>query len=141
MNLFYKFVIGIHMALYKVSRGVIGGSMVNLDVLLLTTTGRISGKPRTTPLGFFREGDDYVLIASNGGSDSHPKWLFNLKNNPNVRIRIKDKEFSAIARQATLEHRNHLWARLLQLSPWYDRYAKRTQRVIPLVLLHPELSG
>ncbi|MEX2160647.1 MAG: nitroreductase family deazaflavin-dependent oxidoreductase [Anaerolineales bacterium] len=141
MNRFYKFVIAVHLVLYKVSRGALGGSLVNLDVLLLTTTGRSSGKPRTTPLCFFREGDDYVLIASNGGSDSHPKWLLNLKDNPSVRVRVKDKEFTATARQATPEHRNHLWARLLQVSPWYDRYAKRTQRVIPLVLLHPALSG
>jgi deazaflavin-dependent oxidoreductase (nitroreductase family) len=141
VNWFFKLVIAVHLALYKVSRGAVGGSMVNLDVLLLTTTGRVSGKPRTTPLCFFREGGDYVLIASNGGSDSHPQWLLNLKDNPNVQVRIKDSGFSAIARQATREHRNLLWARLLQLSPWYDRYAKSTQRVIPLVLLHPALSG
>ena len=111
--------------------------MAGLNVLLLTTIGRKTGKRRTTPLGYFEHDGSYVIVASNGGADRHPSWFLNLKNNPNVRAQIKDKEISAIAQEAEIGLRKKLWARLVSLSPQYGQYEKSTKRQIPLILLHP----
>lgn len=113
------------------------GRMAGLDILLLTTTGRKSGKPRTTPLGYFDQDGDYVIIASNGGADTHPQWFLNLKSNPDVSIEIKDKKISAKARVAEGAARKDLWTKLVGLSPQYGKYATSTKREIPVVLLHP----
>ena len=111
--------------------------MAGLNVLLLTTIGRKTGKNRTTPLGYFEQDGAYVIIASNGGSDRHPFWFLNLKNNPNVRVQIKDKEISATAQEAEPGLRKKLWTRLVGLSPQYGQYEKSTKRQIPLILLQP----
>ena len=113
------------------------GRMAGLDILLLTTTGRKSGKERTTPLGYFEQDGDYVIIASNGGADTHPKWFLNLKSDPAVHIEIKGKKISAKARVAEGSARKELWAKLVNLSPQYGKYATSTKREIPVVLLHP----
>ena len=84
--------------LYGISNGKIVGRVAGLPVLLLTTTGRKSGKQRTTPLGFLEHDGAYVVIASNAGSDRHPNWFFNLSQNPNVKLRIRDKTISANAK-------------------------------------------
>lgn len=137
MNPVFKFILGIFTGVYRLTNGRIGGTIAGLGVLLLTTTGRKSGQPRTTPLGFFEEGDNYVVIASNGGADKHPAWFLNLKSKPKVNVRIKDKEFSAVAEETDPTTRARLWTKLAELSPQYGRYATSTKRVIPMVLLTP----
>ena len=137
MNSIFKFILGTFTGLYKLSQGRIGGRMAGLNVLLLTTIGRKTGKRRTTPLGYFEHDGSYVIIASNGGSDRHPFWFLNLKNNPNVRVQIKDKEISATAQEAEPGLRKKLWTRLVGLSPQYGQYEKSTKRQIPLILLQP----
>ena len=111
--------------------------MAGLNVLLLTTVGRKTGKNRTTPLGYFEQDGAYVIIASNAGSDKHPFWFLNLQNNPKVKMQIKDKEISAVAQEAEPELRKKLWARLVNLSPQYGQYEKSTKRQIPVILLQP----
>lgn len=138
MNRVFKAIMGMFTHIYRLTNGRIGGTMVGLGVLLLTTTGRKSGKERTTPLGYFEEGDEYVIIASNGGADAHPAWYLNLKSDPKVRVQIKDRQFSAVARCATPEQRKPLWDRLVKLSPQYGRYATSTKREIPMILLKAE---
>ncbi len=137
MNLLFKGILGIFTTLYRLSNGKVMGRMAGLNILLLTTTGRKSGEPRTTPLGYFEQDGDYVIIASNGGADSHPKWFLNLKSNPDVNIEIKDKKISAKAREADASTRTELWSKLIGLSPQYGQYATSTKREIPMVLLHP----
>lgn len=137
MNFLFKGILAIFTALYRLSNGKVMGRMAGLDILLLTTTGRKSGKERTTPLGFFEQDGDYVIIASNGGADTHPKWFLNLQSNPGVSIEIKGKKISAKARQAEGTARKELWAKLVGLSPQYGKYATSTKREIPVVLLHP----
>ena len=128
--------IGIH--LYKISNGRIGGRLSGLNVLLLTTTGRKSGKQRTTPLGYFRvEKGSYVIIGSNAGFNTHPAWFHNLKHKPQVTIQVKDKEFEVNAEVAGADRRNQLWSRLVELAPFYDNYTKKTSREIPVVILQP----
>jgi deazaflavin-dependent oxidoreductase (nitroreductase family) len=132
---FYRYVVKLYEILYRLSGGVIGGHIVGLPVLLLTTTGGKSGKQRTRPLCYFPDGDDYVIIASNGGSDSHPSWCHNIKANPNVSILFKRNSFAAVASQVPEPERGKLWAHLIKLSPWYLRYERKTDRVIPLIRL------
>jgi deazaflavin-dependent oxidoreductase (nitroreductase family) len=75
-----------HRVWYGLTGGRLGGRMNGMDVLLLTTTGRKSGKPRTTPLQFMQDGGAYVVVASNGGSERHPAWWLNLKREPSAAI-------------------------------------------------------
>jgi deazaflavin-dependent oxidoreductase (nitroreductase family) len=123
--------------LYRLTGGKVGGKVQGLSVLLLTTTGRKTGKKRTTPLGYFEHDGSYVIIASNAGFDLHPAWFHNLRSNPQVSVQIKDKQLTAIAETADPELRKQLWAKLTELAPGYAGYQKRTTREIPIVILHP----
>jgi deazaflavin-dependent oxidoreductase (nitroreductase family) len=123
---------------YKISNGKIGGRISGLEVLLLTTTGRKTGKKRTTPLGYFKDQQGrYVIIGSNAGFDTHPAWFHNLKSKPHVTIQVKDKQLEVDAEVAGPKKRNQLWAQLIKLAPFYDNYTKKTSREIPVVILHP----
>lgn len=105
--------------------------------LQLTTTGRKSGKQRRVHLLYIRDGSAYVITASNGGRPRHPGWFFNVRSNPQVTIQVQDTQLSAMAEVASPEKRKELWARLVEIAPMYAGYEKRTQREIPMVLLHP----
>jgi deazaflavin-dependent oxidoreductase (nitroreductase family) len=131
----FKILVKFYAFLYRISGGVIGGKIVGLPVLLLTTTGRKSGQQRTRPLCYFPDGNDYIIIASNGGSDSHPSWYHNIKADPNVSILLKRKTIAVTASEVPEPERSKLWAHLLELSPWYLKYEQKTERVIPLIRL------
>ena len=103
--------------------------------LLLTTFGRRSGQPTTTPLIYENAGDDYVVVASKGGAPVHPGWYRNLTNNPTVEVQVKDEVFKAHARTATGDERERLWKLAAQQWPDYDSYQTRTDREIPVVVL------
>jgi deazaflavin-dependent oxidoreductase (nitroreductase family) len=103
--------------------------------LKLTTTGRKSGKARTVELIYIRDGSAYVLTASNGGRPGHPGWLFNVRSNPQVSIEVHGTRRRAMAEVAGPEKRAALWAKLLEIAPFYAGYEKRTQRQIPMVLV------
>jgi deazaflavin-dependent oxidoreductase (nitroreductase family) len=104
----------------------------------LTTTGRKTGKKRTTPLGYFKDQQgSYVIIGSNAGFDTHPAWFHNLKSQPHVTIQVKDEQVEADAEVAGPEKRNQLWSQLIRLAPFYGNYEKKTNREIPIVILHP----
>jgi len=134
---FFRFVLDIFISLYRLTRGKFGGRVQGLQVLLLMTIGRKTGRERTTPLGYFMEDGNYVITASNAGRDVHPAWFHNLRANPHVTIEIKDRQLEAEAEVAAPEKRRALWSQLISLSPWYANYAKKTTREIPLVILHP----
>ncbi|MBY5161446.1 nitroreductase family deazaflavin-dependent oxidoreductase [Salsipaludibacter albus] len=105
--------------------------------LLLTTTGRSSGTPHTTPLIYVRDGDDFVVVASKGGAPEHPDWYVNLQEDPRVEVQIADEVFTATAGTAGEEDRARLWSEVVAVWPDYDDYAAKTDREIPLVLLTP----
>jgi F420H(2)-dependent quinone reductase len=128
---------GIHRAVYRATGGKIGGRMGKAPVLLLTTTGRKSGKPRTTPLLYARAGDGYVLIASKGGAERDPLWYRNLQATPRAEIQVGRKTKQVRARTAEGEDRDRLWRALTDLYAGYDEYAKKTSRTIPVVVLEP----
>ena len=103
----------------------------------LTTYGRKSGKPRTTPLTFFRDGNDLVVIASNGGSDRAPGWWLNLQHDPRAIVGIGGDELNVTAGAAPPEQRERLWVEITATYAGYARYQKKTARRIPVVLLTP----
>ncbi len=111
------------------------GSLVGMPVLLLTTTGRRSGKQRTTPLTFLRDGADLVLIASNGGADQPPDWWRNLQHNPRAVVQIVRNRSTVTARTASAEERERLWPVITATYSGYAKYQQRTTRQIPVVLL------
>jgi deazaflavin-dependent oxidoreductase (nitroreductase family) len=114
-----------------------GGPQSQAGFLQLTTTGRKSGKQRTVDLLYIRDGSAYVVTASYGGRPSNPGWFFNLQSKPEAMIHMGDTQMRVAAEVAGPEKRRELWARLVQIAPMYAGYEKRTQREIPMVLLHP----
>ena len=138
MDFFIKWSSKINTWLYRRNNGEgLGGSVQNIPVALLTTTGRKSGEPRVSPLYFVRDGDKVVVAASKGGSDKHPMWYLNLKANPKVQVQIKKEIFDLTARDATEEERAKYWPRLVEMYPSYEDYKSWTDRVIPLVICEP----
>jgi deazaflavin-dependent oxidoreductase (nitroreductase family) len=107
-------------------------------VLLLSTTGRRSGKQRTTPLIYGRSGEDYLVVASKGGAPAPPAWYLNLSANPDVDVQVKADRFRARARTATPEERGAAWRTMTAIWPAYDSYQARTEREIPVVVLEPQ---
>ena len=133
----FKLILKVAVFLYNVSGGRIGGKLGKLPVLLLTTTGRKSGKQRTLPVNYTMDGPAYVVTASAGGADKHPGWFFNIRSNPQATIKVKDKQIKVTAEIAEPEKKAELWARLVAISPNFAGYQKRASREIPMVILHP----
>src|ERR1700750_1275976 len=106
MDFFIKWSSKINTWLYRRNNGEgLGGSVQNIPVALLTTTGRKSGHPRVSPLYFLRDGDKVIVAASRGGSDRNPTWYGNLKADPKVKVQIKSETLDLIARDANDEER------------------------------------
>ena len=111
-----------------------------VPTLLLTTTGRKSGKSLILPLIYGKIEDGFGIVASKGGAPSHPAWYLNLTAQPDVEVRIAAERFRARARTATGSERSTLWDQMVGIYPPYADYQKRTQREIPVVVLKP-LAG
>ena len=129
----------IHGHIYRFSRGRIGKRFGKLGFLLLTTTGRKSGKSRSVPLPVIPVGPNYIFVASFGGNPSNPDWLLNIRLNPEVSIRIGSV---AIRSKATIiettEHGyEELWEKAIAIYKGYDDYKKATSRQIPIVVVTP----
>jgi deazaflavin-dependent oxidoreductase (nitroreductase family) len=105
--------------------------------LLLTTTGRRTGTKRRTPLIYGRDGDDYVVVASVGGSAKHPAWYLNLDADPNVEIQVDDEQYDAVARTTAGDERARLWSAMSEIWPAYVCYQTKTKGEIPVVVLTP----
>lgn len=115
-----------------------GGGKGMLTALLLTTTGRKSGKKLMTPLIYRPTGDGgYCVIASKGGAVAHPAWYHNLVANPNVHLKVANNEFAAIARVAEGSEREKLWQMMAEYFPQYNDYQAATERKIPVVVFDP----
>ncbi len=104
-------------------------------LVLLTTTGRRSGEPRTTPLMFHRDGDRVLVIASNIGAPSHPDWYLNLVARPQVTVEIGDESYPALATPTEGADRDRVWTLLKQTYPFFADHEKATERSIPVVAL------
>ncbi|HEY8775291.1 MAG TPA: nitroreductase family deazaflavin-dependent oxidoreductase [Gaiellaceae bacterium] len=138
-NLGFRILGGVHRRIYRLTGGKVGGRLGKLPVLLLTTTGRKSGRPRTQPLVYTQVGDGYAVIASKGGAAQHPLWYLNLREDPSAAVTVGRETRKVRARDAEGGERERLWRTLADLYPGYERYAQKTSRRIPVVVL--ELAG
>jgi deazaflavin-dependent oxidoreductase (nitroreductase family) len=123
---------------YLASGGTEGHESDGVYTLLLATTGRRTGEPRRTCLIYGTAGDDFVVVASKAGADEDPAWFKNLQADPSVGVQVGPRRFTARARVATPAERETLWVRMTGIFPLYDDYARKTDRVIPIVLLTPQ---
>ena len=126
-----------HVRAYRESDGEVGYLWNGVPSLLLTTTGRRTGRARTSALIFGRDGDDYLLVASTGGAPTHPSWYLNLDANPDAEIQVKAEHIPVVARTASDDEKPRLWQIVRELWPNYDVYQSRTDRDIPVVVLSP----
>jgi deazaflavin-dependent oxidoreductase (nitroreductase family) len=113
----------------------VGGGKGMVPTLLLTTTGRKSGRALTMPLIFGRSGPDYVVVASKGGAPAHPAWYLNLEANPIVQVQVMADKFSARAHTADANERAVLWPKMVEIYGPYAHYQTKTDRQIPVVVL------
>jgi proline iminopeptidase len=113
----------------------VGGGTGMVPTLLLTTTGRKSGKPLTLPLIFGRSGEDYIVVASKGGAPNHPSWYLNLDADQDVQVQVKAEKFKARAHTAKGDERTRLWKMMIDIYRPYEQYQKKTEREIPVVVL------
>ena len=127
-----------HIRRYVESGGKRGHRFYGHDALLLTTRGRKSGKLRRTALYYGRDGDRYVLVASDGGARRSPAWYLNLLENPVVGVQVRDERFAALARPATAEERPRLWELMTGIFPKYEDYQRRRKRELPVVMVEPQ---
>jgi deazaflavin-dependent oxidoreductase (nitroreductase family) len=126
-----------HAGIYKLTKGKVGGKFGKSENVVLTTKGRKSGKPRTTPLVVTPDGDRLLLVASNGGNDRAPDWYLNLVANPDVTILRGTTETKMHARTASAEERPDLWQKVVANYKGYDGYQTKTSREIPVVVCEP----
>jgi deazaflavin-dependent oxidoreductase (nitroreductase family) len=135
---FWRGLSAVHSFFYR--RGL-GRTYGKLQQVLLTTTGRKTGKPITVALGAVPEDDGWVVIGSFGGADVHPNWWLNLVANPRATIQVNDRITQVRMQEITdPAERQRIWTKVVSANPGYANYEKRTSRVIPLGLLRPMTS-
>jgi deazaflavin-dependent oxidoreductase (nitroreductase family) len=124
-----------HVRRYEETDGAEGHEWQGTMTLILTTTGRKSGKERRSPLIYQKHGDDYLVVASKGGADQPPDWYLNLVAHPEVRVQVKGDKFTARARTATPDEKPEMWEIMARTWPAYNDYQQKTTREIPVVVL------
>src|SRR5256886_14655522 len=124
-----------HAKRYLETNGEDGHIWEGVPTLLLTTTGRRSGKPYTTPLIYGEDNGRYLVVASQGGAPEHPQWYRNLVAQPEVGVQVRADRFRARARTANAEEKPALWKLMASIWPSYLEYQTRTSREIPVVIL------
>lgn len=133
-----KLITGFHKFLYRATGGVVGGLVMGMPNLLLTHTGRKSGRVFTTPLFYLPDKDRFVVVASYGGNPKPPAWWLNLQAGSYGEAQVGNRVFRVRAEQADEELKAELWPVFARHYPDYDAYQANTDRVIPLVVLTPE---
>src|SRR3982074_345853 len=120
-----------HVRVYRETGGERGYEWRGTTILLLSTQGRSSGQPRTTPLIHRTADDRWIVVASKGGSPENPGWYENLRANPEATIQVRGEEIPVRASTAEGEERSRLWSKMTEVWPAYDEYQARTDREIP----------
>ena len=126
-----------HVDRYRETGGEEGHDWNGSQTLILTTTGRKTGKVHDAPLIYGRSGDDYLVVASMGGAPRNPSWYLNLDSDPETEIQVWDKRLKTRARTATPEEKPAMWKEMTSHWPAYDEYQEKTDREIPVVVLEP----
>ena len=124
-----------HVRRYRETDGEVGHLWNGVTALLLTTVGRRSGEERTSALIYGEDGENHVVIASQGGAPTHPGWYLNLLARPRAEIQVGKERFDVVARTAEGDERDRLWRLMAGIWPNYDAYQERTSRRIPVVVL------
>ena len=127
--------------LYRATGGRLGSQLGRQTVLLLHTVGRKSGKAFLTPLTYYRDGDSYLLVATNWGKEEFPNWYLNLKRQSTTRIQVKGETLEVSIRQAEGEEYRRLWDAVNVRNPQTQRYQDAIERRIPIVVLTPTAQG
>jgi F420H(2)-dependent quinone reductase len=127
----------LNVPLYRLSRGRVGGRVGKGPVLLLTTTGRKSGQPRTAPVLYLADGDSYVVINTNAGNAKVPAWSLNLRSNPDAEVEIGRQRVKVRARLAEGEERADLWRRHNEQYSGWDYYESKLDRQPDVFVLEP----
>ena len=136
-NTFMKVATRINITLYRLSKGKFANRIGTLPILLITTTGKKSGKQRTTPVVFIQDGEDYTIAGSVGGMGWNPAWYHNLKSNPQAQIEVGDKTMNVKAIFTEGEERTRLYEQFKAAGENFVQYEQRTDRVIPVIRLRP----
>ena len=139
-NLGFRIIASVHRGLYRASGGKIAGRIGQLNVLLLTTTGRRSGRSHTVPLLYAPANGSYAVVASMGGAARDPAWCLNLRAHRLATVEVGRDRVEVRAREVEGEERERLWRAMVAGYSGYDRYQAKTARRIPVVLLEPDLS-
>jgi deazaflavin-dependent oxidoreductase (nitroreductase family) len=139
-RLFLKFFSKVNVLVYRASGGRVGSRFKSAPVLLLATTGRKSGKRRTTPLLYAEDGGRYIVVASVGGAPKHPTWYLNLGADAGATIQVGGRKLDVRAETAAPDERARLWTVMTRMYPPYDDYQAKTSREIPIVILAPANS-
>jgi deazaflavin-dependent oxidoreductase (nitroreductase family) len=127
----------VHVGLYRMSGGKFANKVANMPVLLITSSGRKTGKPRTKAIVYVKDGQDYLVSASAGGADQHPNWYFNLKHKPEATIEVGEEIIAVKAHIAEGEERTKLYDKFKAASSNFEKYEKGTNRIIPVIRLSP----
>ncbi len=122
---------------FRENEGVVGGPFDGANMLLLTTIGAQTGKLRTTPLVYLRDGDRYIIIASKGGAHDDPKWYNNIVAAPQVTIEVGNQRIDCIAEITQEPKRTQLYSRQEKAMPGFKEYRENANRVIPVIALTP----
>lgn len=124
---------------FHANDGAVGGYFAGMHLLLLTTTGAKSGETRTTPVAYFSFDDEITIVASKGGAPTHPAWYHNLRKHPQVHLEVATangiEEYDATASVMPEPGRTERYAKIVEVAPGFGEYEKKTDRVIPLVVL------
>ncbi len=137
MDIFSRAFVRTNAAVFRLTGGRLGSRLGAQSVLLLQTVGRKTGKAYTTPLSYYRDGERYLIVASNWGSEKHPNWFYNLMESPRASIRTKQSALSIEARPAEGEEYQRLWKLVTRQNSQYLRYQQAIRRQIPIVILTP----
>jgi F420H(2)-dependent quinone reductase len=127
----------LNVPVYRLTAGQVGGKVGRAPVLLLTTTGRKSGQPRTAPMVYLADGEQLVVIDSNAGHTRTPAWSLNLKANPEAEVEVGRRRYPVRARIAEGEERAELWRRHREQHSGLDEYETRADRAISVIVLEP----
>ena len=141
MGQFTRGLVRLHVALSRLTGGILGGNLIMARTLLLTTTGRKSGKPRTTPLRYLRRGDDFLIVASNWGEPNPPAWFYNLEATRHMTIQVMRRRMIVRAEIATGAENDALYAQFVAADQQFAAYLQNGGRTIPVVVLHVEDGG
>jgi F420H(2)-dependent quinone reductase len=140
MRWLFKLTNRFHPWLYRLRQGRGVDRMRGAPVLLVTTTGRKSGRPHTVAAAYVRDAEDLIVIGSAGGLPQHPAWALNLRDRPRAEVQVRGERFRATSEWLAGEERERAWGKVIQQYPWFADYQRKVGRTIPVIRLRRALT-